>query len=150
MVHSSYPWWNKYHFITCSKGPGHFKLIKIIKKTLCEGTKVWCNIPSDVTSALEVLVAFKSNFLRFLQTQMKESPLSEIAHSHNSSSLSVGCNTLNNNDNQILITSKTLQSKLVLSGILSGISSLSSLVCMILYRYSKEKFCLGHSRELKG
>ena len=78
--------------------------MKIIKKTLCEGTKVWCNIPSDVTSALEFLVAFKSNFLRFLQTQMKESPLSEIAHSHNSSSLSVGCNTLNKNENQILIT----------------------------------------------
>ena len=26
----------------------------------------------------------------------------------------------------------------------------SPLVCMILYKDSKEKFCLGHSRELKG
>lgn len=51
-------------------------------------------IPSEETSSLEFLVAFKSNFRRFLQTQMKESPLSETAHSHNSSSLSAGCNTL--------------------------------------------------------
>ena len=29
-------------------------------------------------------------------------------------------------------------------------SIFSSLVCMILQRYSKEKFCLGHSQELKG
>ena len=34
--------------------------------------------------------------------------------------------------------------------IINIFSLFSSLVCMILYRYSKEKFCLHHSQKLKG
>ena len=44
-------------------------------------------------SSLEFLVAFKSSFLKFLQTQSEARPLSDILHSHNSKSLKDGCNT---------------------------------------------------------
>lgn len=87
----------------------HLRRYTVWRQQQDENTRL---IPSEETSSLEFLVAFKSNFRRFLQTQMKESPLSETAHSHNSSFLSAGCNTLNNSDNEILITSKTLQSNL--------------------------------------
>lgn len=49
--------------------------------------------PSEVMSSLEFLVAFKSSFLKFLQTQSEARPLSDILHSHNSKSLKDGCNT---------------------------------------------------------
>ena len=52
-------------------------------------------IPWEVIVSLEFLVAFKSNFLKFLQTQRQASPLSVIVHSHNSSSLKEGCKTFN-------------------------------------------------------
>ena len=53
------------------------------------------HIPWEVILSLEFLVAFKSNFLKFLQTQRQASPLSVTLHSHNSSSLKAGCNTFN-------------------------------------------------------
>lgn len=53
------------------------------------------HIPWEVILSLEFLVAFKSNFLKFLQTQRQASPLSVTLHSHNSSSLNAGCNTFN-------------------------------------------------------
>jgi len=52
-----------------------------------------------VTFALGFLVAFRSSFLKFLQTHRAASPLSDIMHSHNSSSLKAGCNTYNIRDN---------------------------------------------------
>ena len=51
------------------------------------------HVPSEVMFSLKFLVAFKSSFLKFLQTHREASPLSDIMHSLNSSSLKAGCNT---------------------------------------------------------
>lgn len=57
------------------------------------------HIPTEVMFSLGFLVAFRSSFLKFLQIHREASPLSDIMHSHNSSSLKAGCNTYNIRDN---------------------------------------------------